>query len=775
MSPKNHRLSIDETAAHLGTNAIVFTIRPDTTVTQVAPRKPGCATRDLVGRRLQDWVIRQDRDRLSHALNECLDTGISGRVQVTDIATKTPRILTLEPIDSAGTRVGVLCVALEPNASPKAPCQVNKEDAETFWSYYQERKDEILRRLFQVLDQRPTLRPFRVHTEEHEPFAWLELLEESFEEAISTDSWERFESVVRSKTVLLAERGLSLSALFDLKYVFHDILDRELSHSPGSDPTETQRILSGCEQIGHHTLAQASLAFLSRHRESTANQLAEVMRAQCQAESTNRIFATLFETSRDAILVKNLDGEVLQWNRACQELYGYSAAEAVGRHIDFIIPEERRSELSPLFSRLRQGLRVSTFQTVRRAKNGCLIEIELSISPVLDDRGSPFAASAIARVISERMRLRRQLEESNRELAEILAESAVDKQERLGIHFLQHLREGCQIIDHDYRYLYLNDAAVKQSRKCREELLGHTMMECYEGIEDTKMFEVLTRCLKERSFEVMENEFHYPDGSSRWFELRMKPLSGGVGILSVDIEERKKTDLELRRSNQDLDDFARAAAHDLQEPLRQILTFSELLLQDLGDQRLSEQALMDMMMICESATRMQTLISDQLALARLRDRQLKISAVDINTCIDRALENLTESVKEVDTRFHREQMPTLKADPGLLTRVYQNLVSNALKFRSEEQVKIEFTAQQEDGRWVLGVKDNGIGVPSDHLEMIFRPLKRLHSRGKYPGTGIGLAICQKIVERHGGLIWVESHEEEGGAHFRFILDRGRPA
>jgi len=244
-----------------------------------------------------------------------------------------------------------------------------------------------------------------------------------------------------------------------------------------------------------------------------------------------------------------------------------------------------------------------------------------------------------------------------------------------------------------------------------------------------------------------------------------------VALRTAELEEKHR---QLALKNQELDEFTYVASHDLQEPVRKLISFSKLLEQDLGGQ-LPPQAAKDLQFIVDAATRMRDLIQALLALSRTGRSAMQLAPVDLNTCADRALEALELRLKETGAEVVRDPLPTVVGDATLLTQLYQNLVGNALKFVAPGQPpRIRLTARQDENRWVLGVQDNGIGIAPEHAERIFRPFQRLHSRSQYEGTGIGLAICKKTVERHGGQIWVQS-QPGAGSHFQFTLAAAAPA
>jgi signal transduction histidine kinase len=233
----------------------------------------------------------------------------------------------------------------------------------------------------------------------------------------------------------------------------------------------------------------------------------------------------------------------------------------------------------------------------------------------------------------------------------------------------------------------------------------------------------------------------------------------------------ERTNRELVALNAELDDFTNVASHDLQEPLRTLTAFSDLLHKDLG-QSLPERAARDLGFITDAAKRMQTLIQDLLTLSRAGRVTKKREKVPVAVCVDRALQALAIRLKETGARVEQDELPEVWGDSTLLAQLYQNLIGNALKFRGEKCPLIRLTVEEWDGEQIFGVQDNGIGIEAKYAQQIFQPFRRLHARAEYEGSGIGLAICRKIVERHGGRIWVES-EPGKGAHFRFTISHRR--
>ncbi len=248
---------------------------------------------------------------------------------------------------------------------------------------------------------------------------------------------------------------------------------------------------------------------------------------------------------------------------------------------------------------------------------------------------------------------------------------------------------------------------------------------------------------------------------------RTEELRQSVAETAETSQKLAKANIALEQRNTELDQFTYIASHDLQEPVRKLVSFSRLLEQDI-DGDLNEDARRDLGFIVDAANRMRNLVQALLELSRAGRSAMKQTRVEINDCVDDALHALALRIEESGATVTRGDLPVVIGDQTMLTQLYQNLISNALKFIEDKTPEIELTVTRDGQYWVLGVRDNGIGMKAEYAERIFQPFQRLHNRGQYEGTGIGLSICKKTAERHGGEIWVESDEGKG-AHFQFSL------
>jgi light-regulated signal transduction histidine kinase (bacteriophytochrome) len=238
------------------------------------------------------------------------------------------------------------------------------------------------------------------------------------------------------------------------------------------------------------------------------------------------------------------------------------------------------------------------------------------------------------------------------------------------------------------------------------------------------------------------------------------------------VEERlRATAADLTRSNAELEQFAYVASHDLQEPLRMVASYTQLLSRRYKG-KLDQDADEFIAFAVDGARRMQELINDLLTYSRVGSRALQLQSVDLGRAVDQVVSDVGGAIADSGATITRDDLPTVQADPTQLQQLLQNLIANGIKFRRPDTLPVvHVSASRQDGAWLVAVSDNGIGIEPQYLDRIFVLFQRLHTRADYPGTGIGLAICKKIVERHGGQIHV--HSEPGrGTTFEFTLHPG---
>jgi PAS domain S-box-containing protein len=285
---------------------------------------------------------------------------------------------------------------------------------------------------------------------------------------------------------------------------------------------------------------------------------------------------------------------------------------------------------------------------------------------------------------------------------------------------------------------------------------------------------------------AMEYRVRCKDGSWKWiFDRGIAHRNQAGQVIRMagseeDITDRKKAEEQiqeyvesLKRSNEDLERFAYIASHDLQEPLRNVVSFSQLLSRRYGE-KLDPAADEYIGFIVEGGKRMQTLVQDLLEYSRVNTKGRAFEAVKCEDIVEHIIRNLQMQIQESDAVVRTDPLPTVLADPSQLVLVFQNLIGNAIKFRKDGvQPRIRISASRMEDRWKLSVSDNGIGIDPAFFDKIFVIFQRLHTRDKYPGTGVGLAIVKKIIERHGGQIWVESEVGKGSTFFFTLPDASK--
>jgi PAS domain S-box-containing protein len=314
----------------------------------------------------------------------------------------------------------------------------------------------------------------------------------------------------------------------------------------------------------------------------------------------------------------------------------------------------------------------------------------------------------------------------------------------------------------------------------REEVLGQPLARLFGAASQDPVSQMLARVHGTRDTDRTELSARHRTGSDVLLEVSVDwsptPAPGAFAVFLRDLSERE--DLvdalavraaELARSNRDLEQFAYVASHDLQEPLRMVGSYTQLLSQRYHGQ-IDAEADEYLGYAHDGVIRMRELIDDLLAFARVGTKAEPFVRIRADEVVDQALDNHEAAIATQNGHADHGPLPEILGDRTQLVQLFQNLMGNALKFRGTAAPVVRVEAARSGGEWIFSVRDNGIGIPPEYQDKIFGMFQRLHGRGEYPGTGIGLAICKRVVERHGGRIWVESTGKAGeGTRFCFTV------
>jgi len=477
----------------------------------------------------------------------------------------------------------------------------------------------------------------------------------------------------------------------------------------------------------------------------------------------------LLEAAPDAMVVVNLNGAIVLLNVQAEKQFGYRRDELLGQQVTNIIPtgfaerlvaDALRSDEDALTQKIGAGIELSA-----RRKDLSEFPIEIMLSPLESSEGT--LVTAAIRDISLRKK----------------AEALLARMEGRYRGLLEAAPDGMVVVDQAGTIVLLNVQAEKQFGYHRDELLGQQVTNIIpKGFAERLIADDLRSQEDAAAQQIgtgIELSARRKDGNEFPIEIMLSPLESSEGTLVTaairDITKRRQAEEELlqsldelRRSNEELEQFASIASHDLQEPLRMVSSYTQLL----GERytgKLDADADQFIEFAVDGAKRMQRLIQDLLAYSRVGTRGGELLEVSSEEALEQAIFNLEGAIEHSGAEVTHDPLPMVRVDGVQFVQLLQNLIGNGIKYQKAGTPKVHISAVKSDnGRWMFSVTDNGLGIASEYFEKIFGMFQRLHKRDEYAGTGIGLAICKKIVERHGGRITVESQVGHGST-FGFTL------
>jgi PAS domain S-box-containing protein len=475
----------------------------------------------------------------------------------------------------------------------------------------------------------------------------------------------------------------------------------------------------------------------------------------------NQRLAAVLEQSNDFVGLADNRGQPIYVNPAGLRLVGLNSVDEVRRTtIPDYFPQEDRAYLNDVILpyAFAEGSWTGEFR-FRNFRTGAVIPVEFNVFAVRDSVSGEFIGVAtVTHDITERKRAEEALRASERnfrELAEAVPEMVWTSSPSGSVE-------------------YFNSRWYAYTGQAEQDACGWGWSAAMHPEDAAGALERWKRSLETGDDYELEYRFRRSDGVYRWFLGRGVAMRNASGDIvkwygtCTDIDDQKRTEKALRRSNEDLQQFAWVASHDLQEPLRTVASFTQLLERRFGG-RMGSEADDYIRFVVDAANRMSQLIRDLLAYSTAtNEHQRVVQTVDCEAIVRTAVAWLSAAITEKGAAVTYGRLPQVDGDPGQLAQVFQNLIGNALKYSNpNEAPRVRVRAHKEEDTWVFAIEDNGIGFARDHAERIFGMFKRLHGRDT-PGTGIGLPIARTIIERHGGRMWAES-EPNRGSTFWFTL------